>query len=363
MRDKALFAYLKRKDGSEFEKATIENWYIARAYVLDKLKDVVIGPESSEHLHVEVVGDSDLMLSVVRQVALSAHYANYEEESGKNRTKITLVSDAKDTLERLRKEEYLCNLLDYCKYTIDSILQNKDSYIDIELEFVENEESVKIDENSIVKQITEEDVNGFRGKKSREEIEEIDTSKAVLAGRMYDLGVLIDNLPAEDIHCASRYAMALDVFQHDYLKDDAESLIDGEKWKKNLNKVKNGLSNVFCADCFESRAKGIGQIDNQKTWETYNEALSKSEHARWVAEKLIMGFRPLTEEEHVNDEQCFGEVKKSYRDNLKNNSKDPAHIDLCSYRDLRRINPDDLKKDSFLMLAIPIILKKLKINV
>jgi hypothetical protein len=76
-----------------------------------------------------------------------------------------------------------------------------------------------------------------------------------------------------------------------------------------------------------------------------------------------MGYRPFSHEERYYDEQLHvqfknKEKKKAYRDNLKRRDCDPAHIDLCSYRDLRRINPDDLKFDSFLMLAIPKILEE-----
>ena len=74
------FEYLKRKaTGEKFEKEVYDNWYIARAFVLDKLEDVVFEVDSGEHLRVVVQGDSPLMLSVVRQVALSAHYVNYDE--------------------------------------------------------------------------------------------------------------------------------------------------------------------------------------------------------------------------------------------------------------------------------------------
>ena len=52
------------------------------------------------------------------------------------------------------------------------------------------------------------------------------------------------------------------------------------------------------------------------------------------------------------------EEKKRYRKGLKSYWQTPTHIDLCSYADLRRVNPDDLKYDSFLMLAISNILAK-----
>ena len=102
-------------------------------------------------------------------------------------------------------------------------------------------------------------------------------------------------------------------------------------------------------------------MSETEAWEKNNEALSISEHERWVVEKLIMGFSPLDKDERIKDERLFGNAKKQYRKALKCHQKESGtpHIDLCSYRDLRRVNPDDMKYDSFLMLAIPKILEKL----
>lgn len=357
------FELLRRVDGSAYEKETIDRWYKARAFVLGRLNEIVIGPESNEFLHVVVMDDTPLMLSVVRQVALSAHYTNYDERTRTNRSVITLVSDNEDIVNELKKEEYLSNLLDFCKYTFNGIIHNEDSYIDVELDIVNTWEGG--DDCAIV--IKEEDVNDFvNGERSKKkhDIDGIDTRKAILATRLYHLGELIDNLPAEDIHCARRYAMALDVFQHNLLKGAIEENLFNEG--DNIVQVKNKLSNVFCTDCFESRKHGIDQYmkknkkkNEKEAWEENNEALSMSEHERWVVEKLIMGFRPLNGQEMLLDEQLFGSAKKQYRNRLKKDPKKMAHIDLCSYAELRRVNPEDLKYDSFLMLAIPIILKKL----
>ena len=88
--------------------------------------------------------------------------------------------------------------------------------------------------------------------------------------------------------------------------------------------------------------------------------LCRSEHARWVVEKLVMGFRPLNNEERIEDESLspYKEKRKSFRKDLKTNETKLAHIDLCSYANLRRVDPDNMKYDSFLMLAVPNILAK-----
>lgn len=352
------FEYLRRKDGSVFETETINNWYKARAFVLDKLKEVAFGVGSKQHLHVVLTGDSPRMLAVVRQIALSAHYVNFDEEAQdgmKNRTVITLVSRRATIIEELQQEEYLCNLPKICKIQINDLKPERaDSYVDIELHIVE---AWKPDDNVCIV-ISEEEVNVFFDSEVAASACKIDTRKAVLASRIYNLGMLIDNLPYEDVHNPHRYALALDSFQYDFLRRKMEPLVDDAQWKGNLNTVKGGLSNIFCSDCFETRAKemalsmgGLGRRENP--WEHYDEALSKSEHARWVADKLIMGYRPLNERERFCEEGLFGKEKYQYRKWLKNSAQDPVHIDLCSYRDLRRIDPESLKYDSFLMLSIP----------
>ena len=359
------FEYLRHKNGDSYSAETISNWYVARAYVLEKLKDVAIGPMSNEHLHAVVMGDSPLMLSVVREVALLAHFANFDEASGSNRSVITIVSDNDTIVEELRKEEYLCNLLDHCKYSVyGSAPIHADSYLDVELEMVRTLSAA--DKSGLVVQMSDNDVNEFLKTSNMEDIKSIDTRKAVYVGRIYELGVLIDNLPAEDIHSPRRYMMALDTFEHVFLQKPMTPLINPEKWSANLIQAKNGVSSIFCADCFELRARGMNQCckntkkDSNKAWEDHIEALSISEHARWVTERLIMGVRYFNKQERIRDERSFGGAKKQYRNQLKKNASDPVSVDICSFAELRRINPGDMKYDSFLMLAIPKILERIR---
>lgn len=357
------FEYLKRKNGDSYSAETIKNWYIARAYVLEKLKNTVICQGSKEHLEVTLTSDSPLMLCVARQVALSAHFANFDETTP-IRTVINVVSKNTQIIEELQKEEYLCNLPLFCKLSVNgSVPKNADSHIDIELRIMDEWHE---DHHALV--MTEDDVKAFLNTKSEGDLFYIDTRKAVMTDRMYSLGSWIDNLPAEDIHNAQRYAMALNVFQHNLLRKPLAPLVNATKWDSDIIAVKNGLSNVFCADCFELRAKGVvryaeanGMIE-EEAWEDCIDGLSKSEHARWVVEKLIMGFRPITERERMEEECLFGAKRRQFFNQLKKNPLDPAHIDLCSFAQLRRINPYDMKYDSFLMLAIPGILYKLKIK-
>ena len=69
---------------------------------------------------------------------------------------------------------------------------------------------------------------------------------------------------------------------------------------------------------------GNKKNDSDKAWEDHIEALSVSEHARWVTERLIMGVRFYTKEERIRDERSFGGAKKQYRNRMKKNASDPS---------------------------------------
>ena len=365
------FEYLRRRETNEsFPEEPVRNWYMARAYVLDKLKEVSFVPGESNHLHAVVEGDSPLLLAVVRQLALSAHYLNFVEYDAigrlvcANRTVITLVShkEADVILRELEQEENLGNLPKYAKRTVFGKVENKDSYLDIELEIVR-----QLPADAGLLRITEEEVRAFVQAKEPDAVFSIDTRKAVYASRVYHLGAVIDNLPYEDIHCAGRYNRALLTFQYKVLQEKNGLQLVTPKWNDAMT-AKNGLSNVICTDCFESRelavkqqyptGKKLSDPARNAIWEKNNQALSLSEHSRWVVEKLIMGFSPLTSQERTKYGSLFGKRRAAYSKQLKNNAAHPAHIDICSYRDLCRVDPDSLKYDSFLMLAIPLILDK-----
>ena len=75
-----------------------------------------------------------------------------------------------------------------------------------------------------------------------------------------------------------------------------------------------------------------------------------------------MGYKPMSKDQRLEYESRFGDRRKQYAKGLKrpDNLKDLSHIDLCSFANLRRIDPDNMKYDSFLVLGIPEILKKIK---
>lgn len=373
-----LFQNLVKKDGSQFSQEIVDNWYIARHFVLNNLEQ---WEKDSPSHHYILDGGSDIVCAVARQIALVSHYTDYVEEKRKNRTILTFinVSDADNLIQKLRKEEYLCNLISFCKYTVNrGTPVNPESFLDIEIEIQKDNSYsgkyyVKIDETQVPCIIDESDSC-------------IEISKAKMANMVYCVGSDLDNLSPDDPNTSDRYQFALQVFYYQM----SDSRID-EEWRKvsyidqdkNIDyfKIRNILSNVFCADCFESRVRSILKDHKVKkdfwqsimkdssiieSWvgeEKVLSALARNEHARWCVEKLIMGFFPLSNEQKYKDEILFGADREDYRKELKNKINEencPAHIDLCSYDELQRVNPGDMKYDCFLMLAMPHILKTYK---
>lgn len=352
---------------------------IARHHILDKHKHLDgikgIGPDSDKHVHVNIIIDNDeysLAMAIVHQVALIAHYPNFKETEENTRTLISVTynnansAELKDMLKR-----YMGNLTDYCQFMVDG--KDESLYYESIKEFMPLDiaiEIIKEGTNSTL--CTKEEEKAIKTDIRMSDVaKDYPSSVAIGTDRIYQsqlinmayqTGADIDNLPAYDNANIQRYSTALDYFfNHSPQKDIQKKWTDA--------KLLDKLSSLFNADCMNERLNGLldtsekaihEQIKENKTLvikalEDNIEALALSEHSRWNVERLILGFRPYTIQERFTIESFFGEARKSYRNKLKSQR---VHLDLCSYRNLRRIDPGNIKYDHFLMLAIPHILKR-----
>lgn len=352
-------------------------WYKARHYVMNVMEPLDgqgISPTSDKRVHVVIENaDEPLMQAVIRQVCLIAHYPNFDEESGECRTLVTLCSDnPADTYRRMKDERILGNLLEYCPCNQEPDKSTRNLIpIDIEFEFLGKNSYSANETKTITLSEVEKALKDFDATNAR-----IDITKGMLVNMVYNTGAEIQNLPATDNANIERYSTALNVFCYK-LKSDmicrkwAECARRDNKGKYKETDIKNKLSSVFCADCFEARMKGLFDTSKKPLEEhilhhsdtvmreTYKErnlkAFARCEHARWNVEKLIMGYEPLLEKDWYELECCFGKERDKKIKDLKR--KKHKHIDLCSCKNLRRLNPADIKYDYFLMLAMPHIMR------
>lgn len=452
-------------DCKEFGDEVVSGWYRARDYVLSKLDDVQswgsdgIAASSSERVHIVIDCVDPMAFYIARHAALALHFPNFNEGDGRsqaprNGTLITLLYNRKkysDIIAELHREEYLCNLTDLCKCTLKMVekedkgkglkvisenVKNPNSFVGVELEllgFDNDDLCYKANEKGGM-EVVHVDSEVIEEVKNRKCKCELDVTHARRVNMVYQVGADIDNLPPDDPNISDRYSRALLYFC--YQQSKGKTL---EKWNEIAEytneddkkgalyqiKLRNKLSNVFCADCFVTRLKSLfdnkvrkdmekvikkaycsvkrskedEEIDWKKmikkaccsvkrskedeeidcetvciTTDMLNymiknhekdllklvgnnlKTMAKCEHARWNVEKLILGFSPFSPQEQYEYNRRFGSSRSSYRNKLKKN--EAHHINLCSYDDLRRIDPDNMKYDSFLMLAMVRILKE-----
>lgn len=389
-----------------------KNAMIARQIILKDLDAVLDGGgiscTSGNRVHAVIVGGDDLMLSLAKQIALISHYPNFNDETGCNRTKITivdttacddilvaaLVDRVNDKLGNLMCEAiWKAGLLSKNGFIIQKSSTLQQSYIDIELEIV-GLKGVDVDQyartfmnapsNELVTllchanaltadtvRLLSERINRVEVVDERKYIDSInynsvDMTMARMVNMVYVSGGSLKDIPLVDLYKVNAYNTTLSKL----LSSTAEELITQEWESIEANNKENSsyardikLSNLFCADSFPTKIRSI-KIDCKKVdKDSFKKALadniekySKCEHARWNVEKLILGYRPLGPQESYRCEYLFGKDLSRECNRLKKGTS-KMHFDLCSMRRLMQIDPESFKYDCFLTLCCDDIYK------
>lgn len=153
----------------------------------------------------------------------------------------------------------------------------------------------------------------------------------------------------------------LENIDYNILHTKWDNLIIELKWSNiyNSNSIPTKLRSFpITTDQIEKLApKTIAIID----------AMAKVEHNRWNVEKLLLGYKPLTEGQ--SDELIrligtseFDEKRKKWKERDYNNNYEQykSHIDLRSYDDLDKIHPGVKKSDKDISMSIPYIIPKVE---
>ena len=334
----------------EEKRDFIDDWYFAREYVssadmMERMCRVNLKGEITDPLEIVLEGISSKMRAVLRELILRAHYMDFNEEDKKNISEIIILyeGDEKKARKVLLQTPFLGNYLHY-------IWEQSLDFLDIKVVLKSKKENNE-------KVITEQMLDEFHYTKKNV----IDTRNAEYANSIYCLGSDLHNLPAIDTVNAEMYELPLHVFEMKNYTHNPE-----KAWGK--SEIKDKLSNVFCTDVFALRKMMLerGLKNENAGAKTLEEsvrknilAISKTEHSRWVAEKLIMGFRPWTPQEHYEYDRKFGDEKKQFYKGLKSNG---VHYNICSYRDLARLEPQNMKYDTFLVLVMLEIINRSQEN-
>lgn len=179
-----------------------------------------------------------------------------------------------------------------------------------------------------------------------------DSSKNKRYANIYPFGMQ-DNSFSLDYH-SNRLAMAFNYIYEYYFKYNnvlPDSLPDinvlAGYWKELPTSLK--WSNLYLADSIEFKLRSIGLTPEEAKYATISDSqiedLAYTEHCRWNMEKLLMGYRALTDKERNENK----DVKK-----LKTNMF--AHHLIKPYKDLTE---DDKQLDRNIIKKLPNILRML----
>ena len=162
--------------------------------------------------------------------------------------------------------------------------------------------------------------------------------------------------------------------------DDPHFNADFSETEKSWNNLSIDLkwSNIYFVNSIPCKLRSIGlslntnpsAMEEKILLEDQNLQLSRVEHNRWNMEKLLLNYRALTTKERKefdvyrekikSGQQLSNEELEALRALKKRFKKKEflAHLDLCSYEDLKSVDVLAVNYDTDLVKAIPSILQR-----
>lgn len=362
-----------------------------------------IDAESDKHVHLIIVGMSRMGVSMAINAAHVAHYPNFGNKG--IRTKITFIDKAadeeKDFFMGRFKELFALSCWRYGNVEGEDIKWDdtntpSESYkhlggdfLDIEWEFINGSIGMKAmqkyisdaskDENSIVNiAICLPEPNRCLAAALYLERDVYYKVNQILVFNRYG-DSLVAQMTHEGVSQINPYhnkmrafGMAYRFYDLELMKDIAYiAEINGKAYKTinksvetELGKVDEGKkiygksevsgywSNFYSGSTAWCKLRCIGFDGEQELTSEQVDTLAKVEHARWNTEQLLMGYRPLTEEEQKTVHKDM-RLKTPYKSKM-------AHLDICSFERLMEIDKRSIKFDEGFSKILPLILNGLK---
>lgn len=362
-----------------------------------------IDADSDSTVHLVIFGNSPLTIQLAINAALVAHYPNYCRDY-RLRTRITLIDDEMNDLRSRLTQRYqhlfdnsFHRTLDLSQSSPKAITQvpmykNRKDFVDVEWEFIHGNvrsdavrQKLSLWATSARQQLTVAI--------SHTDYERNFNEAYALPGEVYANSIpVMCHLAATDmvemvagqgnyqsVVPISEQACTLDtlrtlkqlarrvnyVYGHCFslAPDDpitAPASIPEEElepqWSA-IGSLTKQYSNIYNAMTLGTKMHSLGHREDD--WQQCYalsaaeiDLLTAVEHNRWSVEELILGYRPLTDDEQRQVEHD-AQLKKKFRNELK------AHYDLRSFDDLRAdaTGKNSQVYDQVLTQGIPLIIK------
>lgn len=338
-----------------------------------------IDKDSDKYVHLIIVGMTQMGIMLGLEAAHVCHFPNFKTKGKK--TKITFIDENADT-EMMFVVGANNRFFENCRYKYrfknHEVRSNpKNDFLDVEFEFFKGN-------------IVDEWIRSYIEKcvRDKDEILTIascmnDTAKSLAAGLylpdiVYDKGLSVDgkkendevvvlvrqNTSAELLNIIkkgnAKYRKYRNVYPFGMTNDGCEldEMLTG--WAKRVNylycvfddldgtpslypddvvddkwndcSVSDKWSNIYNAMTVPTKLRSVGIDYKSLTLRDLTEdeigLLAEVEHNRWNVEKLLMGYRPVTEDEAAEIDADIAK-KSKFKNNLK------AHYDLRPFDDLR----------------------------
>lgn len=323
-----------------------------------------IDASSPKHVHLFVLGMDNMGISFALQAARIAHFPNYQVGNPNTQTVITFV-DAEEKFAPF-KQQY-ASLLN---------LSEQEDFLDIRWEFMTNSRFVPylnecaLDPNALISIV----VCGSDSEQNLDKAihlgDAVYTSPSLVQilvqQHQSDSFVkLLSDAPSSKFAKLVSFGQVGDLYSTELVPEAVGKCVNAcycgiemdnaeaveEAW--NRCSVAQKWSSIFSADMLNVRLRSLGLSRSSSVKEiedavnAHLQEMMSVEHNRWNMEKLLGGFRSLTEEEvrKIKENPALKKQLKS--------SPYYAHIDICSLETLKQRDPDTLVYDADVLKAIP----------
>lgn len=371
-----------------------------------------IGADSDKRVHLVIAGMNGMARALALNAAHILHFPNFKAGDENTYSRITFISpDAKERGEKFRNRMgalfHLARWREGFGQWTDPLGDNDsdspykylgpENFLDIEWEFIEGSlsdpeirdylDNIPCDRQNIA-------TLAICGEDSKDNLGYcIGLSQQVLNGfsmilvqqKESDIAVrLLQHIPGRHDNVRA-FGMMTECYFQNLLSDDFGKLVNalynnggiGDiDLEKDMDKIDawweqasitDRWSSNYSANMLFVKLRALGFNDREMSDEEVKKALDdpknqdlvqQMEHNRWVTEKLLLGFKPLTLDEQLRFRQFNGDPAKIKELRKKMAKESKKHLDICSNSTLRDVDPAMAVYDNFVNEELFHFLKK-----
>lgn len=365
-----------------------------------------ITADSPRHVHLIIVGMTEMGRALATNAAHVLHFPNYREGEHANVTRITFIDPNIDYLGRAFRTFYeplfyvarwrAANASEpdapwHSPLTdADSAspyrYQGASNYMDIDWEFIQGDayephvqdyfRRAAADSDAIitVALCTDNSVDNALACQSLPEV--LRNAALQILVRQKESRAMMDLLrQRHGFEKVRPFGMMDQCYKETLISDSFGKLINALYWGKDIAHDPAGVdeawagcspldrwSSIYCANMLYYKLRSLGldtrreltQEEVEAAVATHQDEIQPTEHSRWSTERLLLGYRPLFEDEERHLQGILAaEGPKAHKSLKKEWAKtEHKHLDICSNKHLLEVDPSILALDTIVNDAL-----------